>query len=282
MGGAAGGVVGGVMGGNAGGCASNIDCPGGTRCVNAACVPFEQTSQTGGIGAENPLTAQLPDRTDVLAALALCGNGSLDAGEECEDGNARDFDGCSADCLMERGICGDGTVQVLLGEQCEPSTHDPSLPYACSGHCRFFSSLCGNGAVDPGEECDMAAANSDAPGAACRTTCSFARCGDGIVDAPFETCDDGNRVGGDGCGRQCQEERGAPVSETAGSIFQLPVTPVGPYVPSYASVQTAMIPVHAPIGDTGPASVAVMAAGAAAGVGWARRRKHRAPSGKRR
>jgi len=35
-------------------------------------------------------------------------------------------------------------------------------------------------------------------------------CGNGIVDLevfPFESCDDGNRVGGDGCDHQCQRER---------------------------------------------------------------------------
>gem|GEM_PF-2759337 len=30
-----------------------------------------------------------------------CGNGTLDAGEECDDGNTADGDGCSAECLVE-------------------------------------------------------------------------------------------------------------------------------------------------------------------------------------
>ncbi len=29
-----------------------------------------------------------------------CGNGSLDMGEQCDDGNTNDFDGCRADCTM--------------------------------------------------------------------------------------------------------------------------------------------------------------------------------------
>ena len=38
---------------------------------------------------------------------------------------------------------------------------------------------CGNGLVDPGEECDDATANSDSLVDACRTTCQRAGCGDG-------------------------------------------------------------------------------------------------------
>lgn len=34
----------------------------------------------------------------------LCGNGRLDEGEECDDGNRIEFDGCSPECLLE-GTC---------------------------------------------------------------------------------------------------------------------------------------------------------------------------------
>lgn len=37
-------------------------------------------------------------RTPPPNATQNCGNGVLDAGEVCDDGNKRDFDGCSADC----------------------------------------------------------------------------------------------------------------------------------------------------------------------------------------
>ncbi|MFT6397054.1 MAG: cysteine-rich repeat protein, partial [Bradymonadia bacterium] len=40
----------------------------------------------------------------------VCGDGTVDVGEECDDGNVAGGDGCSAVCTIEAGICGDGTV----------------------------------------------------------------------------------------------------------------------------------------------------------------------------
>jgi cysteine-rich repeat protein len=49
---------------------------------------------------------------------AVCGNGSVEAGEQCDDGNTTAGDGCSAKCQDETGgECGDGTVET--GEQCD-------------------------------------------------------------------------------------------------------------------------------------------------------------------
>ena len=47
-----------------------------------------------------------------------CGDGSLDTGEECDDGNNIDGDGCSAVCKTEQDpYCGDGNLDS--GEQCD-------------------------------------------------------------------------------------------------------------------------------------------------------------------
>lgn len=42
---------------------------------------------------------QTPDETD--AGSATCGNGTIEAGETCDDGNTTDGDGCSATCAKE-------------------------------------------------------------------------------------------------------------------------------------------------------------------------------------
>jgi len=46
-----------------------------------------------------------------------CGNQVLEAGEECDDGNTDNNDGCNAQCVLE--FCGDGVVQDGIGEECE-------------------------------------------------------------------------------------------------------------------------------------------------------------------
>ena len=63
----------------------------------------------------------------------------------------------------------------------------------------LFMGLCGNGTVDPGEECDDAGET-----AGCDGDCTFPACGDGVLNATAgEACDDGNRIGGDGCSADC-------------------------------------------------------------------------------
>ena len=235
------------------------------------------------------------EREQVLvAAASVCGNGVLEINEECDDRNRRDNDGCSSTCLLEVGICGDGIVQSLLGEQCEQSKHDDSTGYNCS-NCRFVSNSCGDGVLDAGEECDNGALNSALPDEACRPDCSLARCGDLVLDTS-EECDDGNRVSNDGCNRFCLLEGGVPTGIVAGentqnsqnsqgpasilgvaTQFQFPQYPTqqpAPYQLPYAQLQP-LIQSQGPVGDTGPAAVAVVASGMAAGLGWMRRKKRK-------
>jgi cysteine-rich repeat protein len=69
---------------------------------------------------------------------------------------------------------------------------------------------CGDGLVDPDEECDEGPANTD-PIGRCSATCRLNRCddgrvcfcGDGDTRPGIEECDDGNRNSFDGCSNQC-------------------------------------------------------------------------------
>ncbi|MBL8943089.1 MAG: DUF4215 domain-containing protein [Myxococcales bacterium] len=55
--------------------------------------------------------------------------------------------------------------------------------------------VCGDGAVDDGEDCDDAGES-----AACDTDCTFAECGDTVTNtAALEACDDGNEDTNDDC-----------------------------------------------------------------------------------
>lgn len=53
-----------------------------------------------------------------------------------------------------------------------------------------------------GEECDDGAKNSDI--GACLSTCKKAKCGDKLVQAGVEQCDDGNQVNDDSCPNTCK------------------------------------------------------------------------------
>jgi cysteine-rich repeat protein len=131
-------------------------------------------------------------------------------------------------------------------------------------------SFCGNARMDPGESCDDGVNNSMGPNAVCRTDCTLARCGDGVLDTPLELCDDGNNLENDGCSALCQTERTAPGTLPA-QIIELPFQqpPVGG--PSYGPDGTINTPPKTT--DSGPAALLVMIAGAAAGYSFVRRRK---------
>ena len=110
--------------------------------------------------------------------IAACGNGDIDLGEACDDGNTADGDGCSSDCRSE--YCGDGVLADFE---------------ACDGEnlggfdCSDFGFVAGE-VICQGCSIDYAGCYSPA-------------CGDGEV-TDGEECDDGNRESGDGCSRRCE------------------------------------------------------------------------------
>lgn len=144
--------------------------------------------------------------------------------------------------------------------------------------------FCGNARIDAGETCDEGSDNSDKPNAFCRPDCTVGRCGDGIIDTPLELCDDGNMRDGDGCSMQCQKEKVSSVATQTlpATVIELPFQrpgdpPLPPIVSrgvNQGSVTQTNSPVPPRTTDTGPAALAVMAAGAAAGFSWMRRKKN--------
>ena len=102
---------------------------------------------------------------------ARCGDGRVDANENCDDGNTSDDGWCSSDCQVETAICGDGHVS-------------------------------------PAEVCDDGEDNRESYdlSQACHSTCLgyVPHCGDGIINIDDgELCDDGNRIDNDGCNETC-------------------------------------------------------------------------------
>ena len=130
--------------------------------------------------------------------LPVCGDGTVQKGEECDDGNDEFADGCTSDCMLP--VCGDGIVQ--LKEQCDDADdNSDTIPDACRTTC--MAPRCGDGVTDKGEQCDADGGNSDTAPNGCRTTCRLASCGDGVKDAN-EECDDGNKSDTDTCTITCK------------------------------------------------------------------------------
>ncbi len=97
--------------------------------------------------------------------------------------------------------CGDGIVEPP--EQCDYGTALNTGDYGgCNPDCTF-APYCGDGVIqDPPERCDYGSAN-EPPGNArygsCLTNCTLGpHCGDGIVQDPPEQCDMGSENGPDG------------------------------------------------------------------------------------
>ena len=129
-----------------------------------------------------------------------CGDGVVCGTEQCDDGNTTSCDGCSATCMVETGLlCGDGIVDTACGEQC-----DPPVPGRCDALCQRIP-YCGDGIVDPGEQCDDGNTNNCD---GCSNACTLVTgCGDGVV-CGTEQCDDGNTTSCDGCSATCTIEQG--------------------------------------------------------------------------
>ena len=85
----------------------------------------------------------------------ICGNGQLESGEICDDGNAVNDDTCSNVCTTPifSPTCGDGEVQTgeacdgadLAGSTCASQGFE-SGALGCDADCAFDTSQCNTGA----------------------------------------------------------------------------------------------------------------------------------------
>lgn len=100
-------------------------------------------------GVRCPLDKVCAEAENQCVDLFGCGNGELDPGEVCDDGNITTGDGCSADCLSTE-ICGNGVVE--LQEACDERPADGvfclDLGYdfghmSCTSNCESDDKRCG-------------------------------------------------------------------------------------------------------------------------------------------
>ncbi len=149
----------------------------------------------------------------------ICGDGVLDAGEICDDGNRIDGDGCESTCLLSIGEA------CVLDSDCDRGECDENI---CA---RVTNAFCGDGEVTSDEGCDLGSLNG-IDGSGCNERCQVANsfacgalgvigqaacasgycpnqlceptplCGNGTIDEG-ESCDDSNQLNDDGCAENC-------------------------------------------------------------------------------
>jgi len=125
----------------------------------------------------------------------LCGDGTIQSPEKCDDGanNGTTGSSCDKQCRLK---CGNATVEAP--EQCDNGINDGSYG-TCTPDCKL-AGYCGDGKKNGNEQCDAGANNvavSDAYGpGVCTRACKTAPiCGDGKVQSVFgEECE-----GNDNC-----------------------------------------------------------------------------------
>ncbi|MCG8424653.1 MAG: DUF4215 domain-containing protein, partial [Proteobacteria bacterium] len=136
-----------------------------------------------------------------LCLAARCGDGFVhdqqSGTEEC-DGDGEGVPGETAECDVDctRAECSDGVVNTSAGEQCDDSNGNNND--GCLNTCQIAT--CGDGFVHAGtEQCDGDGAGTPGPTEQCDADCTLAVCGDGIVNqAAGEECDgDGLGLGGE-------------------------------------------------------------------------------------
>ena len=168
----------------------------------------------------------------------VCGDGSVDGAETCDDGAGVAGDGCGGTCQTEIGwtctgapsscdtICGDGLIRgdeacddgnADAGDGCDDGCEvEPG--YTCDGTPSQCATTCGDGVVAGDEVCDD---DNTSSGDGCNATCKLENgwgcagnpsvctpiCGDGVIKAT-ERCDDAGTTAGDGCDAACQIEAG--------------------------------------------------------------------------
>jgi len=134
----------------------------------------------------------------------VCGDGTRDAHEHCDDGNTTNGDGCDATCDVEPGYhcegspsvctrsnsghsCGNGVVNGA--EVCDDGADNGTYGH-CKADCSGLGPHCGDGTVNGAEVCDDGAANGTY--GHCKADCSGLgpHCGDGVPQ-DGEACDDG-------------------------------------------------------------------------------------------
>ena len=135
---------------------------------------------------------------------AVCGDGRIDATEECDDKNLTNGDGCSSTCLLEDSatMTATPTPEPTIAPTVAPTPTKAPTPKPTpkptptskpeeTPEPTATPQLCGNGELDPGEECDDSGCPSGRICESCACVYHEQSCGNGTIDSG-EECDPGS------------------------------------------------------------------------------------------
>ncbi len=167
--------------------------------------PVVADSDGDGVGDGDELDAGTdPNRPD--NGSGDCGNGSIEPGEQCDDGNRDDSDGCLSNCSAAR--CGDGVVHVGVEECDAGASNRDRVPTPCRTDCTL--ALCtesvGGHGCDDGNVCT----DDRCHRGLCRHVANTLGCDDGVVCTTDDLCRAGVCAGSDACadGETCNAATG--------------------------------------------------------------------------
>lgn len=269
-------------------CERTIPCPGTNYlCRNCQCFATAvPVCGNGTLESDEACETTVPctDPTFLCASCRcippVCGDGSRTPGEECDDGNTRSGDGCSASCTREiptvvasEQLCGNGIVE--LSEECDDGnqTNFDGCSASCSREAPALESL------------DLSLVTEDHPVTV-------------TVTAPSAPVLLPTSVTGPTPKKSLPSDTPVPIPPPRPATSSAPVSVTFPVaatvtqqlpvlhptygqpsaaVPAFAeaSVGQPYASVSGPAGKTGPASLALMVSGAAAGFAWMRRKRGR-------
>jgi cysteine-rich repeat protein len=187
------------------------DCGNGVLSAEETCDDGNTTGGDGCSADCSTVEPGWQCRVPGRKCTPLCGDSVLIGSETCDDGNTTSGDGCSSTCQLEPGAvceapgkacarsqCGDGKVEA--GEICDCGNDPSNLPVGCKSINGLF--------YGDGQGCSMTCTREPN----CRDEAGLNRacdtiCGDGHLD-PGEECDDGNQTSRDGCSSTCAQEAG--------------------------------------------------------------------------
>ncbi|XXT15897.1 EGF domain-containing protein [Sorangium sp. So ce429] len=175
-------------------CDPTVPCCDGLSCQSGTCTDVDECA----LGTDN-CDANATCTNTSGSFTCACGEGYSGDGVTCTDVDecALGTDNCDANatctntsgsftCACDEGYEGDGvTCTAIDVDECALGTDNCDANATCTNTTGSFTCACNEGYVGDG------------------LTCVEPGCGNGVLEAPAEVCDDGNQTAGDGCRANC-------------------------------------------------------------------------------